>query len=58
VRDYATQQCAVTLEGRLVAAILMAAGVGLFGTLSGIVALWFLHRDEEDTDANTAQLAQ
>ena len=28
----------VTLEGRLVAAMLMAAGVALFGTLSGLVA--------------------
>jgi voltage-gated potassium channel len=41
----------VTLEGRLTAAMLMAAGVGLFGTLSGLVASWFLHeRDEGDSD--------
>lgn len=32
----------VTSEGRLVAAILMAGGVGLFGTFSGFVAAWFL----------------
>jgi voltage-gated potassium channel len=32
----------VTTEGRMVAAFLMAAGVGLFGTLSGSVAAWFL----------------
>ncbi|MCL4214478.1 MAG: ion transporter [Gemmatimonadales bacterium] len=33
----------VTLEGRLIAAMLMAAGVALFGTLSGLIAAWFLH---------------
>lgn len=32
----------VTTEGRAVAVLLMAAGVGLFGTLSGILALWLL----------------
>lgn len=32
----------VTTEGRLVGAMLMAAGVGLFGTFSGFVAAWFL----------------
>lgn len=29
-------------EGRLIAAFLMTAGVGLFGTFSGFVATWFL----------------
>jgi voltage-gated potassium channel len=32
----------VTSEGRLVGALLMVAGVGLFGTFSGFVASWFL----------------
>ena len=32
----------VTLEGRLVATLLMVAGVGLFGTVSGSIAAWFL----------------
>lgn len=32
----------VTSEGRLVAAILMVAGFGLFATVSGSVAAWFL----------------
>ncbi len=31
-----------TTEGRLVGALLMTAGVGLFGTFSGFVASWFL----------------
>jgi voltage-gated potassium channel len=32
----------VTPEGRVIAALLMTAGVGLFGTFSGFVASWFL----------------
>jgi voltage-gated potassium channel len=32
----------VTPEGRVVAALLMTAGVGLFGTFSGFVASWFI----------------
>jgi voltage-gated potassium channel len=32
----------VTWEGRLIAAILMCAGVGLFGTFSGFLAAWFI----------------
>jgi hypothetical protein len=32
----------VTPEGRLVAVFLMAGGVGVFGTFSGLVASWFL----------------
>jgi voltage-gated potassium channel len=32
----------VTSEGRLVGALLMVAGVGLFGTFSGFIASWFL----------------
>lgn len=32
----------VTSEGRIVAVLLMTAGVGLFGTFSGFVAAWFL----------------
>jgi voltage-gated potassium channel len=41
----------VTTEGRAVAVMLMTAGVGMFGTLSGVVASWFLtsrsHHHEE-----------
>lgn len=32
----------VTSEGRFIAVMLMTAGVGLFGTFSGLVAAWFL----------------
>ncbi len=38
----------VTPEGRLVAAILMAAGVGLFGTLTGFLASWFIAPGEQE----------
>lgn len=45
----------VTLEGRLTAAVLMAAGVALFGTLSGLVASWFLHGDAaKESEENEA----
>jgi voltage-gated potassium channel len=36
----------VSSEGRLVAGVLMMAGVGLFGTLSGFIASWFLRPPE------------
>jgi voltage-gated potassium channel len=32
----------VTTEGRLIAALLMTAGVGLFGTFTAFVASWFV----------------
>ena len=32
----------VTTEGRIIAAILMTAGVGLFGTFTAFVASWFV----------------
>lgn len=38
----------VTGEGRFVAAILMAAGVGLFGTFSGFLAAWFIGSPSEE----------
>lgn len=36
----------VTSQGRIVAAVLMIAGVGLYGTLSGLIAAWFLSPDK------------
>ena len=39
----------VTVEGRVLAMALMVAGVGLFGTLSGIIASVFLGKQEDDT---------
>lgn len=42
----------VTVEGQLVAAALMVAGVGLIGTWSGIAASWFWapHKAKQETD--------
>jgi voltage-gated potassium channel len=39
----------VTTEGRIIAAVLMTAGVGLFGTFTAYVASWFV---EEKGDRN------
>lgn len=36
----------VTIEGRIVAVVLITAGVGLFGTFSGFIASWFLKDDK------------
>ena len=38
----------VTLEGRLVAALLMAAGVGLFGTFTGLMTSFFIEEPEDE----------
>jgi voltage-gated potassium channel len=49
----------VTSEGRFVAGILMAAGVGLFGTFSGFLAAWFLGSAQDDqTNADLLALRQ
>ena len=44
----------VTMEGRLVAALLMTAGVGLFGILSGFVASWFLTPSQQQQESELA----
>ncbi len=46
----------VTGEGRLVAMILMSAGVGLFGTFSGLLASWFLAHDEQRIESDLGEL--
>ncbi len=54
----------VTIEGRLVAAALMLVGIGLFGTLSGIMASILIGKDQERDealvrlDARTSQILQ
>lgn len=40
----------ITTEGRLIAMVLMFAGVGLFGTLSGLVASFFLGKQQEESE--------
>lgn len=46
----------VSSEGRLVAIFLMAAGVGVFGTLSGAVASWFLSPAAKETDVDLEEM--
>lgn len=48
----------ITSEGRLVAIFLMAAGVGVFGTLSGLVASWFLAPAAEEADQDAEEIKQ
>ena len=48
----------VTPEGRIVAAVLMTAGVGLFGTFSGFVASWFLAPKTKLEESETRQLSE
>jgi len=46
----------VTPEGRVVAVVLMCAGVGLFGTFSGFVAAWFIHPDADSGGSEISKL--
>ena len=46
----------VTAEGRIVAAVLMVGGVGLFGTLSGVVASWFISPREPTKQSESEEL--
>jgi len=39
----------LTMEGRVIAMVLMFSGVGLFGTLSGLVASYFLGSREQES---------
>jgi hypothetical protein len=45
-----------TSEGRLIAVLLMAAGVGVFGTLSGLAASWFLSPAAEEADTDLTEI--
>ena len=46
----------VTEEGRIIAVILMVAGVGLFGTFSGFVASWFLTPARKQEEAELERI--
>jgi voltage-gated potassium channel len=48
----------VTTEGRVIAAILMTAGVGLFGAFSAALASWFLVPEDQATDAEIAAMRE
>ena len=43
----------VTTEGRIIAGILMTAGVGLFGTFTAYVATWFIAGKKENEETNS-----
>jgi len=40
----------VTTEGRIIAAVLMTVGVGLFGTFTGFLASWFVKEKNDGKD--------
>ena len=48
----------LSVEGRVVAAVLMTAGVGLFGTFNGFVANLFLRPDEAEGETDTQTLVR
>jgi len=48
----------VTHEGRVIAALLMTAGVGLFGTFTAYVASFFMEAEHEKEQSETAILTQ
>src|SRR4030095_13844039 len=47
-----------TMEGRIIAMVLMFSGVGLFGTLSALVASLFLGRTDEENATEKRLLAE
>ena len=48
----------VTTGGRVVAALLMTAGVGLFGAFSAALAAWFLAPEDKATDVEISGLRE
>ncbi len=48
----------VTSEGRFVAAILMCAGVALFGTFSGFLAAWFIGGSREGGNPQNGEILE
>ena len=46
----------ISSEGRVVAVFLMAAGVGVFGMFSGLVASWFLSPAAGHADTELAEI--
>jgi voltage-gated potassium channel len=48
----------VSSEGRAIAMLLMAAGVGLFGTFSATLAAWFIDSSDEDSRDEIKRLTE
>lgn len=45
----------VTTEGRIIAAVLMTAGVGLFGTFTAFVASWFVTENKQSDEIESSE---
>ncbi|MFO0917174.1 MAG: ion transporter [Planctomycetaceae bacterium] len=43
----------VTTEGRIIAAVMMTAGVGMFGSFTGLIASWLLSPTQKDDEQDT-----
>ncbi len=43
----------VTTEGRIIAAVMMTAGVGMFGSFTGLIASWLLSPTKKDDEQDT-----
>jgi hypothetical protein len=48
----------VTPAGRFIGAFVMAAGVGVFGVVSGVAASWFLAPVEKKEDTDIVELKE
>jgi voltage-gated potassium channel len=48
----------ITPEGRIVGVFLMAAGVAIFGVLSGAIASWFLAPATQEADVDLAEIKE
>ena len=50
----------VTTEGRMIAAVLMTAGVGMFGSFTGLIASWILRpgKKDQEQDSELARLRE
>jgi len=46
----------ISIEGKIIAAVLMASGVGLFGTFTGFVASWFVEEQEKEYENQTLSI--
>jgi voltage-gated potassium channel len=43
----------ITTEGRIIASVLMFAGIGVFGVVSGFLAAWFISPSRKEDEKNT-----
>jgi voltage-gated potassium channel len=48
----------VTAEGRIIAAVLMTAGVGLFGTFTGYIATFFMEAEQKKEESAIQELTE